>query len=164
MCNVDALLRQRQSDQLLTHLPQHINCNLEDNQIMMDLLSALGPNWLLHPYRDDSGPWCVDVFESVGERVPGERECRPLQYIHGEPIQLKDFLVKAQWGRGATCPSCFCWETYEGHCNSLLVAGPSDVLHRASLIYGPIVKIHVDSVLWTGERIKIRLFRSLQFH
>lgn len=37
------------------------NCTLEDNQIKMDLLSALGPNWLLHPYRDDSGPWCVDA-------------------------------------------------------------------------------------------------------
>lgn len=32
---------------------------------MMDLLSALGPNWLLHPYRDDSGPRCVDVFEML---------------------------------------------------------------------------------------------------
>lgn len=41
------------------------NCNLEDNQIMMDLLSAFGPNWLLHPFSDDSGPSCVDVFDML---------------------------------------------------------------------------------------------------
>lgn len=65
---------------------------------MMDLLSALGPNWLLHPYRDDSGPWCVDVFEMLGERVSGQRECRPLRYVRARPIQLKDLPVKAQSG------------------------------------------------------------------
>lgn len=42
------------------------NCNLEDNHIMMDLLSAFGPNWLLHPFSDDLGPWCVDVFDMLG--------------------------------------------------------------------------------------------------
>lgn len=38
---------------------------MEDNQIMMDLLSAFGPNWLLHPFSDDSGPSRVDVFDML---------------------------------------------------------------------------------------------------
>lgn len=41
------------------------NCNLEDNHFMMDLLLAFGPNCLLHPFSDDSTPWCVDVFDML---------------------------------------------------------------------------------------------------
>ena len=64
----------------------------------MDLLLALGPNGLLHPFSDGAGPWSVDVFDMLGERVSGERECRPVGYIHRDPIQLNDLLVKTQWG------------------------------------------------------------------
>lgn len=30
---------------------------------MMDFLLAFGPNWLLHPFSDDAGPWSVDIFD-----------------------------------------------------------------------------------------------------
>lgn len=53
---------------------------------MMDLLSALGPNWLLYPFRDDSGPWCVDVFDMFengfqeSENVGQSDTCTESQY------------------------------------------------------------------------------------
>lgn len=42
------------------------NCNVEHNQIIMDLLLAPAPNWLVHPFSDAAGPWSADVSDVLG--------------------------------------------------------------------------------------------------
>lgn len=75
-------------------------CNLQHNQIMMDLLLAFGPNWLLHPLSDEARPQSVDISDMPGNGFQEGvgRECRPVPCIRRDSIHLNDLLVKTQWG------------------------------------------------------------------
>lgn len=45
------------------------DCNLENNQIMVDPLLAFGTNWLLYAFSDGAGPWSVDASDRAREWV-----------------------------------------------------------------------------------------------